>query len=335
MSNYYRFIPFDSSRNTFSSVSTDDVLSTTYGDYFIQNYPLTSSISTFFYSNKTEISASVYTEKDPDRLYIKSLKSIFKKYEKYSFMFSYSSSYADFETDSVTLVNIPNIFYGQSLEKGSVKLSIYTDGVLLCQVQDVGRNGELIQTTGSAVLNDKKTAGLVFYDEGIILLHASAALDTYTEEFYSTPDNPLSGAADYPRWNTWGISLNALNGSVTRTSYDIEFNGVNSIPQLTLLAHANSGEINNSNNKTFLDKDDETTLFSSGPTAVLENQQKQIKNITKTPYLSPEPAFHKETYISKILIYDKDKNVIGIAKLATPVRKTEDRSYTFKLKLNL
>ena len=34
-------------------------------------------------------------------------------------------------------------------------------------------------------------------------------------------------------------------------------------------------------------------------------------------------------------IYDKDKNLIGIAKMATPVRKTESDQYTFKLKLDI
>ena len=43
----------------------------------------------------------------------------------------------------------------------------------------------------------------------------------------------------------------------------------------------------------------------------------------------------KETYISKIALYDNDKNLIGFAKLATPVRKTEDRQFIFKLKLDL
>ena len=33
-------------------------------------------------------------------------------------------------------------------------------------------------------------------------------------------------------------------------------------------------------------------------------------------------------------IYDKDKNLIGIAKVATPVKKTEERDLTFKLKLD-
>ncbi len=43
-------------------------------------------------------------------------------------------------------------------------------------------------------------------------------------------------------------------------------------------------------------------------------------------------SFQKETYISQIGIYDEDRNLIAVAKLATPVKKTEERDYTFKLK---
>jgi len=39
--------------------------------------------------------------------------------------------------------------------------------------------------------------------------------------------------------------------------------------------------------------------------------------------------------LSQIAIYDENKNIIAIAKMATPVRKTEDRDYTFKLKLDI
>ena len=34
-------------------------------------------------------------------------------------------------------------------------------------------------------------------------------------------------------------------------------------------------------------------------------------------------------------VYDEDKNLIAIASLAKPVKKNEDRSYTFKLKLDM
>ena len=43
----------------------------------------------------------------------------------------------------------------------------------------------------------------------------------------------------------------------------------------------------------------------------------------------------KETYINKIVIYDENKIPIAVANLATPVRKTEDRDFLFKLKLDI
>ena len=58
-------------------------------------------------------------------------------------------------------------------------------------------------------------------------------------------------------------------------------------------------------------------------------------NATDTELVDYTPEQKKETYISKVAIYDEKKNLIGIAKLANPVRKTPDRSYLFKLKLDL
>ena len=47
----------------------------------------------------------------------------------------------------------------------------------------------------------------------------------------------------------------------------------------------------------------------------------KIKNIVKSDFTDVEPRFEKTVYISKIGIYDKDRNLIAIAKMATPVRK--------------
>ena len=43
----------------------------------------------------------------------------------------------------------------------------------------------------------------------------------------------------------------------------------------------------------------------------------------------------RQTFISKIGIYDENKNLIAIAKLATPLRKEEKDEFVFKLKLDL
>jgi hypothetical protein len=75
-------------------------------------------------------------------------------------------------------------------------------------------------------------------------------------------------------------------------------------------------------------------MISSGTYVYIEDKR-ILKNIVPADYTDIEPPMQKETYISKIALYDKDKNIIGYAKLATPVRKTEDRQFIFKLKLDL
>jgi hypothetical protein len=59
-----------------------------------------------------------------------------------------------------------------------------------------------------------------------------------------------------------------------------------------------------------------------------------IKNTVSASYTDPEPNFKKTTYITKVGIYDENKNLIGIANLAEPVKKTEDRDLTFKLRVD-
>ena len=61
----------------------------------------------------------------------------------------------------------------------------------------------------------------------------------------------------------------------------------------------------------------------------------EIKNTVSSSYNDPTGSFMKTTYISQIGIYDDERNLIAIAKLAKPVKKIEERELTFKLKLDL
>ena len=104
-----------------------------------------------------------------------------------------------------------------------------------------------------------------------------------------------------------------------------------------MLAHAKQGELNNSVNPTFVDyedRNDDEDEIPLSPERFVEDTEKNVANVVKSAHSNSSAAFEKTTYISKIGIYDKDKNLIGIAKLATPVKKTESRQYTFKLKLD-
>ncbi len=98
-----------------------------------------------------------------------------------------------------------------------------------------------------------------------------------------------------------------------------------------MFAHAPKGELNHSNNPTYVESGQQLEAVSS-LTEYQESKQISIKNIVSGSFSDQTGSFQKETYISKIGIYDDDKNLIAVAKLATPVKKTEERDYTFKMK---
>jgi len=100
-----------------------------------------------------------------------------------------------------------------------------------------------------------------------------------------------------------------------------------------MFAHAPIGQLNHSSNPTFIDYGQSTTPLT-GTDHYIQNSSMTIKNTVSSAYADPTGSFRKTTYISKIGLYDDKKNLIGIAKLATPVKKTEERDFTFKLKLD-
>ena len=101
------------------------------------------------------------------------------------------------------------------------------------------------------------------------------------------------------------------------------------------MAHAPAVELNHSNNPTYTQFDASRVYFSSGSTGYSEPEDATIKNIVSSSFVNATASFQKHTYISQIGIYDEDKNLIAIAKTATQIKKTEERDYTFKLKLDI
>jgi len=110
--------------------------------------------------------------------------------------------------------------------------------------------------------------------------------------------------------------------------------GTNKIQTMTMFATAPRGELNQSSNPTFAQY---TTgaVSTSGSKQYRQATGRLVKNVVSSSYHHPTASFEKTTYISKVGIYDKDRNLLGIAKIATPVRKTVERDFTFKIKLDL
>ena len=146
-----------------------------------------------------------------------------------------------------------------------------------------------------------------------------------------------------PKWIYFGAGANdgISSANVVSSSFGLTFKGTTNTQTITMLAHAQKGELNHSNNPTFRASGSNSGLPSHSPAPTTsskgyaEDSNLGIKNIVSSSYPDPTGSFKKITYISSIGIYDDKKNLIGIAKVATPVKKTEDREFTFKLKLDI
>ena len=187
-------------------------------------------------------------------------------------------------------------------------------------------------SSSTGLENQGKVAGVILYNEGFVALTGSWDLNSHQEEYIS------GQGQESPKWKHWGEKdrISPPTDFAISSSWDINFLGTNYIPTMTMLAHAKQGDLNYSNNPTFIDYEDRNDNMEAplSPNKFLEDKEMHIANITQSPYPNTSGSFEKTTYISKIGIYDENKNLIGIAKLATPVRKTESRQYTFKMKLD-
>ena len=296
--------------------------------------PVSASINFLYATSSSDVNYYVSSSKTGfynSGKYLVSLKNTIDWYQGNSKYFNYNTYISG---NNTLLINIPSTFYGSSLKRGSVSLSFYYTGSLLAQLNDKNFNGELIQVSGTSGLNN--TAGIVLYNEGIILLTGSWALGTGMVDnyVYSSTSVGESTSTDVPKWIHWGKSYtNPLR--LNSSSFDFAFEGQTYTPTLTLFAHAEKGEFNTSNNPTYL-------LFNSGSSVILsssnryiENEYAQIKNTVKVNYSDVTGSFKKQTFISKIGIFDENQNLIAVAKLAKPIKKDDTREITFKLKLDL
>jgi len=235
----------------------------------------------------------------------------------------------------VGLVSIPSIFYGSTIKRGSVALKTYISGTLIAQLEDINRNGELIQTLPVGSTRSGSVAGVVLYNEGFIVLTGSWDLSggRHTEDYIGTGQVA-------PAWKYFAQSMApTADGSppadiTLSSSYHLGFKGTTITPTLTMFAHAKKNQLNHSNNPTWV-SNTEARVLSTGSQGYFENQKLSIKNTVSSSYNDPTGSFMKTTYITKINIYDENRNLLGVAKLAKPVKKLEDRDLTFKLKLDI
>ncbi len=361
----YPYITKAGTLNAFSTVSTEEFQSIPYdGSQMSGSYPLSSSIAVDMYLSANTV-----------RRRIKALKSTYNYHRSRSPHYAYLDANRDLDTADIKLISIPSIFYGSSIKKGTVKLNFLISGSIVGTLEDKRQNGELVQTF-PADANAEKVAGVVFYDEGFVSITGSWAIDEdvnnkdnflshlttdfprwiywgqrlsnpvtneteaqVAEQVYSLPGCSVDGDCPAGQVCVNGQCVPApTQESESASSWDIGFKGTTYVSTMTMMAHAKKGELNYSNNPTFIKHEDRTVDLTSESEAAnryIENSSRSLANVVKSYYPNTSGSFEKVTYITKVGIYDKNKNLIAIAKLATPVKKTESRAYTFKMKVDI
>ena len=357
----YPYISKDSSR---LSLKISTVLSGTiwdneflYGDLLTGSYPQWASIKREYITTPSSSGQCTTKWNCGHNMSYFSLKNLLNLYGTLSPHYFVESSYGsgwNKDTQELNLIHIPSIFYGEKIRPGTVKLKWLLTGSNIGTLQDSKENGELIQTGPVGSPGSGSVAGVVLYNEGFILLTGSWALnDEYAGIVLSEATTGASATSEKPQWIYWGAgardNLNNTNtahsGSasgkgpltgynISDTSFLLTFEGETTTQTLTLYARAKRGQVNYSNNPTFLQRNQKQLQFTSSH--VYEEYSKRlIKNTVSSSYSDYSASFKRQVYISKIAVYDEDKNIIGIASMASPVLKKEDQELTFKIKLDI
>ena len=337
----YPFITKNGSLQNFATVTTSSWFNSfAYGDIITGSYPMSSSLYRNYYP---ELNTTAFYDPTKQhggsfdqRPHIIALRNTMNYYKTLSPHYAHRSSLGYKFFQELNLISIPSIFYGSEIKKGTIKLNFYVTGTLVGTLQDTKKNGELIQTYGANGLD--KVAGVALYREGFLILTGSWDLHAGTHNYVNNTSDLRK-----TKWVYWGAGIEGFsydaNEDVDGTHCDIAFEGTNYLNTMTLMAHAPVGAINHSNNPTYQLKSSGDLYNVSGyhtaaGSTFMENQGITIKNVTPTDYHNVTGSFKKTTFITKVGIYDEHHNLIAVAKVAKPVKKTEDREYTFKLKLD-
>lgn len=323
----YPFIDKVNTEDWMGTVSFDDMQDATFGSSLLGTYLVNKTVAKDYIENSNH---SV----------INSLKN--------KWLFNRKNS-EDFDFDSLAYPMsyhiLPRELFGSGLKKGSVYAGITvasstgSEGYTLAQ--DINFDGILKivedSTTSKSLIGQR--VGYVFYDEGILLFH-SAAVQVQDNELVRLTHGSWenfewgSGSNNIFNWQFFGDNSMCHNNVYQQGYPFLKFKSIQKINNITMMCTAPAGKLNNSVNPSFLEVGQQYFLTQSSKTTFTENINLNIANIKSSSYNISE-LFEKQTYISDVYIYDEEKKLIGIAKLANPIRKRENDSFTFKLSYDL
>ena len=345
----YPFLVKGTDSVTFKTVSDEDYASASIGHVFTASYNLSASVAREVFgapyistmeSNNSSSFTSTYVEGAPDTENVANIKPLFTASailalentlnynSRMSPHFLFNASIPggpnrNLASVDVNLISIPSIIYGSRIKPGTVKLETFYTGTLVSRYQDTKQNGELIRTFSKdshLSTGNSAVVGVVLYNEGFMLITSSNS------------EGPHGNSPTGTKFFSQETSAASVS-----SSFYMSFSGTNPIPVNTYIANAPKGKLNWSNNRSYVSA---STVPISGSgilsgTYFVHEQERTIQNIVSSSISNFSGSFENTTYINHVNLFDEKGNLIGVAKTSKPVKKEEDRDFTFKLKLDM
>jgi len=212
---------------------------------------------------------------------------------------------ANLDIKDLRLFHVPSMFYGKQIDPGSVRITdgVYNKRKIVRVFKDDGRgslyvSGSMTRDISSEEYTGQKRrkVGNVFYSEGLIVFTDPALYDMFDSgSIFWQPTISVSGV--------FGDLLSA------------EFLGQTKIYTKTFNCRLGTAQGNASNNKTFSKVDDNGTITTDDDRIVVERHD-------------------GVTYITSVGLYNEDRELVAIAKLAQPIRKREKDKINIRLKMD-
>tara|TARA_R100001594_G_scaffold90358_1_gene124785 strand:- start:418 stop:1539 length:1122 start_codon:yes stop_codon:yes gene_type:complete len=164
--------------------------------------------------------------------------------------------------------------------------------------------------TSSAAPNASSSLGFIYYQAGIAAFTSSVFDGTYHVPAEAAPATNMGAGAvsgTYAQLAS-SASIDVMAQSIRNRIQNISFNNTIELNSTIYFCRANHNEFNYSSNPTYL-----------------SSSQLRVKNTT-----SDNPV----SYITTVGLYSSDNELLAVAKLSEPIKKTPDTELTLRVRLD-
>ena len=163
--------------------------------------------------------------------------------------------------------------------------------------------------TSSATPNENSGVGLVYYQAGVCVLTASVFTSSAANDFGSSFGSSAT-SADTRNINTVlsGTAITASADGFRTRLINIEFNNTTELNSTIYFCRANHSEFNYSSNPTYL-----------------ADSKIRVKEVSADQPIS---------YITTVGLYSADRELLAVAKLSEPLKKTPSNELTLRVRLD-